>query len=109
MADAQAEAKAEDPIDLPPGEQQKLAEAQEKAARELAEKDRSETLPDVPATDSDRRDPLQSSDEERRLRDGAERATRERDEAVREVEAQKSAVPASRCANRCCVPSVSGW
>ncbi|EJE8008331.1 conjugative transfer relaxase/helicase TraI [Salmonella enterica] len=85
VADADAAAKAEDPIALPPDEQQKLAEAQEKAARELAEQAREERLPALPGTESDNPDPLLSASDERRLRDGTERESRELDEAVREA------------------------
>ncbi|EMD8585480.1 conjugative transfer relaxase/helicase TraI [Escherichia coli] len=85
VAGAEAAAKAEDPITLPPDEQQKLAEAQEKAARELAEQARRELLSLSPQKDEDKRDPLLSADDERRLRDGTERESRELDEAVREV------------------------
>lgn len=46
VAEAESAAKEEDPIMLPPDDQQKLAEAQEKAARELAEQGRQETLAD---------------------------------------------------------------
>lgn len=88
VAEAESAAKAEDPIALPPDEQQKLAEAQEKAARELAEQARQERLPPVPVTDSDRTDPLLSASDERRLRDGTERESRELDEAVREAVAE---------------------
>lgn len=88
VAEAEAAAKAEDPITLPPDEQQKLAEAQEKAARELAEQARQELLPAVPRTESDRSDPLLSGSDERRLRDGTDRETRELDEAVREAVAE---------------------
>ncbi|HAN7466525.1 TPA: conjugative transfer relaxase/helicase TraI, partial [Escherichia coli] len=48
VADAETAAKAEDPITLPPDEQQKLAEVQEKAARELAEQARRELLSVAP-------------------------------------------------------------
>ncbi|EFR2207017.1 conjugative transfer relaxase/helicase TraI [Salmonella enterica] len=85
VADADAAAKAEDPIALPRDEQQKLAEAQEKAARELAEQAREERLPALPGTESDNPDPLLSASDERRLRDGTERESRELDEAVREA------------------------
>lgn len=85
VADADAAAKAEDPITLPPDEQQKLAEVQEKAARELAEQARRELLSVAPQKDEDKRDPLLSADDERRLRDGTERESRELDEAVREA------------------------
>ncbi|MBG2691370.1 conjugative transfer relaxase/helicase TraI, partial [Klebsiella oxytoca] len=70
VAEVESAAKAEDPITLPPDEQQKLAEAQEKAARELAEQARQELLPAVPGEESTRPEPLLSADEERRLRDG---------------------------------------
>ncbi|WP_032697786.1 conjugative transfer relaxase/helicase TraI [Raoultella planticola] len=85
VADAEAAAKTEDLITLPPDEQQKLAEAQEKAARELAEQARRELLSVSPEKDEDKRDPLLSADDERRLRDGTERESRELDEAVREA------------------------
>ncbi|EIV1443442.1 conjugative transfer relaxase/helicase TraI [Salmonella enterica] len=85
VADAEAAAKAEDPITLPPDEQQKLAEAQEKAARELAEQARQELLPAVPGEESTRPEPLLSADEERRLRDGTARGERELDEAIQEA------------------------
>ncbi|EBX6688691.1 conjugative transfer relaxase/helicase TraI [Salmonella enterica subsp. salamae serovar Sofia] len=88
VAEAESAAKAEDPITLPPDEQQKLAEAQEKAARELAEQARQELLPAVPGTEGDKPDPLLSASDERRLRDGTERETRELDEAVREAVAE---------------------
>ncbi|EHQ3208513.1 AAA family ATPase, partial [Salmonella enterica] len=70
VAEAESVAKAEDPITLPPDEQQKLAEAQEKAARELAEQARRELLSVAPQKDEDKRDPLLSADDERRLSDG---------------------------------------
>lgn len=85
VAEAESAAKAEDPITLPPDEQQKLAEAQEKAARELAEQARQELLPAVPGEESTRPDPLLSADEERRLRDGTARGERELDEAIQEA------------------------
>lgn len=85
VAEAESVAKAEDPITLPPDEQQKLAEAQEKAARELAEQARRELLSVAPQKDEGKRDPLLSADDERRLRDNSEREIRELDEAVREV------------------------
>ncbi|ENA9836458.1 conjugative transfer relaxase/helicase TraI [Escherichia coli] len=85
VADAETAAKAEDPITLPPDEQQKLAEMQEKAARELAEQARRELLSVAPQKDEGKRDPLLSADEERRLRDNSEREIRELDEAVREA------------------------
>lgn len=85
VVDAETAAKAEDPITLPPDEQQKLAEVQEKAARELAEQARRELLSVAPQKDEDKRDPLLSADDERRLRDGTERESREQDEAVREA------------------------
>lgn len=85
VVDAETAAKAEDPITLPPDEQQKLAEVQEKAARELAEQARRELLSVAPQKDEDKRDPLLSADDERRLRDGTERESRELDEAVREA------------------------
>lgn len=88
VAEVDSAAKAEDPITLPPDEQQKLAEAQEKAARELAEQARQELLPAVPGEESTRPEPLLSADEERRLRDGTERESRELDEAVREAVAE---------------------
>ncbi|EFX7649767.1 conjugative transfer relaxase/helicase TraI [Shigella flexneri] len=85
VADAEAAAKTEDPITLPPDEQQKLAEAQEKAARELAEQARRELLSVTLQKDEDKLDPLLSVDDERRLRDGTERESRELDEAVRDA------------------------
>ncbi|HDT6072887.1 TPA: conjugative transfer relaxase/helicase TraI [Escherichia coli] len=85
VAEAESAAKAEDPITLPPDEQQKLAEAQEKAARELAEQARQELLPAVPGEESTRPDPLLSADEERRLRDSTARGERELDEAIQEA------------------------
>ncbi|EBB2320225.1 conjugal transfer protein TraI, partial [Salmonella enterica] len=88
VAEAESAAKAEDPITLPLDEQQKLAEAQEKAARELAEQARQELLPALPGTEGDKPDPLLSASDERRLRDGTERETRELDEAVREAVAE---------------------
>ncbi|MCT7001725.1 conjugative transfer relaxase/helicase TraI [Salmonella enterica subsp. enterica serovar Carrau] len=77
VAEAESAAKAEDPITLPPDEQQKLAEAQEKAARELAEQARQELLPALPGTEGDKPDPLLSASDERRLRDGTEREPRQ--------------------------------
>lgn len=88
VAEAESAAKAEDPITLPPDEQQKLAEAQEKAARELAEQARQELLPVVPCEESTRPDPLLSADEERRLRDGTARGERELDEAIQDAVAE---------------------
>lgn len=85
VAEAESVAKAEDPITLPPDEQQKLAEAQEKAARELAGQARRELLSVAPQKDEGKRDPLLSADDERRLRDNSEREIRELDEAVREA------------------------
>ncbi|MGG7955193.1 conjugative transfer relaxase/helicase TraI [Klebsiella aerogenes] len=85
VAEAESAAKSEDPITLPPDEQQKLAEAQEKAARELAEQARQELLPAVPGEESTRAEPLLSADEERRLRDGTAREERELDEAIQEA------------------------
>lgn len=85
VADAEAAAKAEDPITLPPDEQQKLAEAQEKAARELAEQARQERLPAMPGEESARPEPLLSADEERRLREGTARGERELDEAIHDA------------------------
>lgn len=85
VAEVESAAKAEDPITLPPDEQQKLAEAQEKAARELAEQARQELLPAVPGEESTRPEPLLSADEERRLRDGTARGERELDEAIQEA------------------------
>ncbi|HDS6412223.1 TPA: conjugative transfer relaxase/helicase TraI [Klebsiella oxytoca] len=85
VAEAESAAKAEDPITLPPDEQQKLAEAQEKAARELAEQARQELLPAVPGEESTRPDPLLSADEERRLRDGTARGELELEEAIKEA------------------------
>ncbi|HBR6845430.1 TPA: conjugative transfer relaxase/helicase TraI [Klebsiella aerogenes] len=88
VAEVESAAKAEDPITLPPDEQQKLAEAQEKAARELAEQARQELLPAVPGEESTRPEPLLSADEERRLRDGKARGERELDEAIQEAVAE---------------------
>ncbi|ECE6504329.1 conjugative transfer relaxase/helicase TraI [Salmonella enterica subsp. salamae] len=88
VAEVDSAAKAEDPITLPPDEQQKLAEAQEKAARELAEQARQELLPAVPGDESTRPEPLLSADEERRLRDGTARGERELDEAIQEAVAE---------------------
>lgn len=85
VAEAESAAKAEDPITLPPDEQQKLAEAQEKAARELAEQARQELLPAVSGEESTRPDPLLSADEERRLRVSTARGERELDEAIQEA------------------------
>ncbi|ECG8655803.1 conjugative transfer relaxase/helicase TraI [Salmonella enterica subsp. diarizonae] len=85
VAEAESAAKAEDPITLPPDEQQKLAEAQEKAARELAEQARQELLPAVPGEESTRPEPLLSADEERRLRDGTARGELELEEAIQEA------------------------
>ncbi|HFH0499580.1 TPA: conjugative transfer relaxase/helicase TraI [Salmonella enterica subsp. enterica serovar Onderstepoort] len=85
VAEAESAAKTEDPITLPPDEQQKLAEAQEKAARELAEQARQELLPEMPGEESSRPEPLLSADEERRLRDGTARGERELDEAIQEA------------------------
>lgn len=85
VAEAESAAKAEDPITLPPDEQQKLAEAQEKAARELAEQARQEVMPAVPDGESARSEPLISANEAIRLRESAERGERERDEAIREA------------------------
>ncbi|ELL0546942.1 conjugative transfer relaxase/helicase TraI [Salmonella enterica] len=85
VAEVESAAKAEDPITLPPDEQQKLAEAQEKAARALAEQARQELLPAVPGEERTRPEPLLSADEERRLRDGAARGERELDEAIQEA------------------------
>lgn len=85
MADAEAAAKAEDPITLPTDEQQKLAEAQEKAARELAEQARQELLPTVPGEESNRPESLLSADEERRLHEGTARGERELDEAIHDA------------------------
>ncbi|ENN7017539.1 conjugative relaxase [Enterobacter ludwigii] len=85
VAEAESAAKAEDPITLPPDEQQKLAEAQEKAARELAEQARQELLPAVPGEESTRPEPLLSADEERRLRDGTARGEHELNEAIQEA------------------------
>lgn len=85
VADAEAAAKAEDPITLPTDEQQKLAEAQEKAARELAEQARQERLPAVPGEESARPERLLSADEERRLREGTARGERELDEAIHDA------------------------
>ncbi|EJD6640023.1 conjugative transfer relaxase/helicase TraI [Citrobacter freundii] len=88
VAEVESAAKAEDPITLPPDEQQKLAEAQEKAARELAEQARQELPPAVPGEESTRPEPLLSADEERRLRDGTARGERELDEAIQEAVAE---------------------
>ncbi|EBC4088818.1 conjugative transfer relaxase/helicase TraI [Salmonella enterica] len=88
VTEAESAAKAEDPITLPPDEQQKLAEAQEKAARELAEQARQELLPAVPGEERTRPEPLLSADEERRLRDGTARGERELDEAIQEAVAE---------------------
>lgn len=85
VAEAESAAKAEDPITLPPDEQQKLAEAQEKAARELAEQARQELLPAVPGEESTRPETRLSADEERRLRDGTARGERELEEAIQEA------------------------
>lgn len=85
VADAETAAKAEDPITLPPDEHQKLAEAQEKAVRELAEQARQELLPAVSGEESARPEPLLSADEERRLRDGTARGERELDEAIHDA------------------------
>ncbi|ECR8540711.1 conjugative transfer relaxase/helicase TraI [Salmonella enterica] len=85
VAEAESAAKAEDPITLPPDEQQKLAEAQEKAARALAEQARQELLPAVPGEESTRPDPLFSADEECRLRDSTVLGERELDEAIQEA------------------------
>lgn len=92
VAEAESVAKVEDPITLPPDEQQKLAEAQEKAARELAEQARQELLPAVPGEESTRPDPLLSADEERRLRDGTARGERELDEAIQEAVADSRGI-----------------
>lgn len=85
VAEAESAAKAEDPITLPPDEQQKLAEEQEKAARDLAEQARREQLPAVPDAQNDKPEPLLSAGEERRLRDGTARGERELDEAIQEA------------------------
>ncbi|MHC0026576.1 conjugative transfer relaxase/helicase TraI [Enterobacter vonholyi] len=85
VADAETATKAEDPITLPQDEQQKLAETQEKAARELAEKARQERLPAVPGEESARPAPVLSADEEGRLRDGTARGERELEEAIRDA------------------------
>lgn len=85
VAEAESAAKAEDPITLPPDEQQKLAEAQEKAARELAEQARQELLPAVSGEESTRPETRLSADEERRLRDGTARGERELEEAIQEA------------------------
>ncbi|HHE0256806.1 TPA: conjugative transfer relaxase/helicase TraI [Yersinia enterocolitica] len=89
VADAENAAKADDPIGPIPDEQQKLEEAQDKAARELVEKTRSETLAAMPTSDIDKRDPLLSPDDERRLREGADRTFRELDDAARAVAADE--------------------
>ena len=88
VAEAESAAKAEDPITLPPDEQQKLAEAQEKAARELAEQARQELLPAVSGEESTRPETRLSADEERRLRDGTARGERELEEAIQEAVAE---------------------
>lgn len=85
VAEAESAAKAEDPITLPPDEQQKLAEAQEKSARELAEQARQELLPAVSGEESTRPETRLSADEERRLRDGTARGERELEEAIQEA------------------------
>ncbi|EIH9874631.1 conjugative transfer relaxase/helicase TraI [Escherichia coli] len=85
VAEAESAAKAEDPITLPPDEQQKLAEAQEKAARELAEQARQELLPAASGEESTRPETRLSADEERRLRDGTARGERELEEAIQEA------------------------
>lgn len=85
VAGAEAAEKVEDPITLPPDEQQKLAKVREKAVRELAEQTRRELLLAVPGEESARPEPLLSADEERRLRDGTVRGERELDEAIYEV------------------------
>lgn len=85
VAEAESAAKAEDPITLPPDEQQKLAEAQEKAARELAEQARQELLPAVSGEERTRPETRLSADEERRLRDGTARGERELEEAIQEA------------------------
>lgn len=85
VAEAESAAKAEDPITLPPDEQQKLAEAQEKAVRELAEQARQELLPAVSGEESTRPETRLSADEERRLRDGTARGERELEEAIQEA------------------------
>lgn len=82
---AEAVAKTEDPITLPPDEQQKLAEAQEKAAWELAEQTRCELLPIMPGDGNAKPEPRISVDDERRLRDAADRGYRELDESIREA------------------------
>lgn len=85
VAEAESAAKAADPITLPPDEQQKLAEAQEKTARELAEQARQELLSALPGEESTRPEPQLSADEKRRLRDGTARGERELDEAIQEA------------------------
>lgn len=92
VAEAESAAKAEDPITQPPDEQQKLAEAQEKAARELAEQARQERLPAVPGEESTRPEPLLSADEERRLRDGSARGERALDEAIHDAVADSRGI-----------------
>lgn len=82
---AEAAGKSEDPLGQLPDEQQKLEEARDKAARELAEKGTAVALPEIPVADGDKREPLLSERDELRLRDGAERDSRELDAAVREV------------------------
>ena len=85
VAETETTAGTEDPIKLSPDERQKLVEAQEKAARELAEQARQELLPAVPGEENTRPEPRISADEERRLRDGVERADHELDESIREA------------------------
>lgn len=51
----------------------------------MVEQARRELLPIIPGEESARPDPLISADDERRLREGAEGGTRERDESIREA------------------------
>ncbi|MFV8762099.1 conjugative transfer relaxase/helicase TraI [Yersinia enterocolitica] len=74
----------DDPIGFPPDEVQKQREAQEKAARELAEQSRHETLPERPEAKGDERVVL-STEEERRLREVVFAQIQERDDAIYEV------------------------
>ncbi|WP_447887217.1 conjugative transfer relaxase/helicase TraI [Serratia fonticola] len=84
VAESENAAKADDPIGPLPDEQQKLEEARDKAARDVADKALSEVLPALVA-EGDRRDPLLSPDDERRLREGTDRTFRELDDAARAV------------------------
>ncbi|MGT3244669.1 conjugative transfer relaxase/helicase TraI [Yersinia enterocolitica] len=74
----------DDPIGFPSDEVQKQREAQEKAARELAEQSRHETQPERPEAKGDERVVL-STEEERRLREVVFAQIQERDDAVYEV------------------------